>query len=121
MYKDINNKFNAKYILKSYLIALVWGGAILIPVYLADAQDLSAATFGVVLSAILFPFAKLFYDLIIGFKLEYRIKHSKMRYNPFVSRAVFFIYLLIFIFSIPLSPIGILYLLLKGIRNIIKK
>lgn len=121
MPQDDYNKITVKYILKSYLISLIWGSAILIPVYLANADDLSTVAFGVIFSGVLFPFAKLGYDLIIGFKLDDKIKHSNMRYNPFIDRFVFFIYLLIFIFSIPLAPFGIFYLLVRGIRNIIKK
>lgn len=113
MQQNIHNKIDANYIRKSYLISLIWAGAILIPVYLGNAKDVDSVTFGVVSSAILFPFARLVYDLIIGFKF-----YEKFGHHIFVERFIFFIYLIILVFSIPLAPFGILYLLT---RNIFKR
>jgi len=89
---DIHHTFNIKYILKAYAISIIWGGAILIPVYLANAENVTSVAFFVFLSSILFPFAKLVYDLVIGFKMNKKMEYP-VKYYPFLDRFIFFIYL----------------------------
>lgn len=121
MREENRHKINFTYMLKSYFIGIVWGSVIFIPTLLANVDDSSSVVFATILSVILFPFAKLVYDVVIGFKLEDKVKNTFMSSNYFLDRLLFLSNLFILILSILLAPFGILYLIGKGILKVIKK
>ena len=74
-------------------------------------KDFSALTY-IIVSLILFPFAKLIFDVIIRFKLKAIIEQQ--------SFTIYIVYPLLFIFSLYVAPIGILLLLIKALYTYLK-
>lgn len=64
--KPSSMPFDRKYVSKAYLVGLPMCLMILVIMYLTDDTDLSSVF---IISYILYPFAKFFYDLVMGFWL----------------------------------------------------
>ncbi len=120
MFADNKAEIGFKYIMTSYFIALVWISAIIIPVLLAKYQGGYVGGFSaiyyVVFSGVLFPFARIAYDIPIGFKLNDKVEHSSLANLPMIIGFLFFMYLLVLFFSVFLAPFGCLYLIVKGLQ-----
>jgi len=100
------------------MISLSWTSVFFLIFYWASEYEMLSLF---IISGTLFPFAKMVCDLFVGFKLDYKIKHSVVWINNiFIDKFKFFIYLVILIFSIPLAPFGIFYLLIRAFRKFIK-
>src|SRR5690625_7334380 len=104
MFADNKDEIGFKYIMTSYFIALIWISAIVIPVLLAKYQggyvgDCSAIYY-VFFSGVLFPFARMAYDILIGFKLNYKVEYALLDNLIIVVGFLFFMYLLVLRFIV---------------------
>lgn len=110
--KPSSMPFDRKYVSRAYLVGLPSCMIVLLVMYFADEFDLSSV---MILSYVVYPFAKFFYDLILGFRLARKIKNPS---NEAVARELdkfqfgmhFFI---VFFLSIFLAPFGLLSLLIR--------
>lgn len=110
--KPISMPFDRKYVSKAYLVGLPSCMIVLLVMYFADEFALSSV---MILSYVVYPFAKFFYDLILGFRLARIIKNPS---NEAVGRELdkfqfgmhFFI---LFFLGIFLAPFGLLFLLIR--------
>jgi len=79
--KNFRNQIDAKYILKCYMISLSWTGVFFLIFYWASEYEMLSFF---IIYGTLFPFAKMVCDLLVGFKLDYKIKHSVVWNNIFL-------------------------------------
>jgi hypothetical protein len=110
--KSINMPFDRKYVRKAYLIGLLGCVATSLIFYFTDNFELFPV---IIISYVLFPFAKFFYDVLLGFRLARRIKKTQ---NWVLQREIeqfqFAMYgFFIFALSMFLSPPGMLFLLIR--------
>jgi len=73
-----------------------------------------------IVSFILFPFAKLIFDVIIGFKLKEIIDKQTIGFY-YAYQLMFIVHLLLFLFSPAIAPFGILFLIGRALYRWIKK
>ncbi|KRG14631.1 hypothetical protein ACA30_10630 [Virgibacillus soli] len=106
------------YFLRSYGISLLLTGGFLILFYFTG--DLEEYILLFVLMGVLFPFAKIPFDLLIGFKIMDKIKHSQaLSYLDYQFQFLFS--LLFYIFSVFLAPLGIIYQIITYSYQAIKR
>lgn len=117
----MNENISLSYFLKSYGVGLFWLIVVLIGVNIAEAEDGQAIAMYFILSFVLFPLAKLVYDLLIGFRYPEQHRYFHTTAGPQLAKLILFIYLILLIFSIVLAPIGILYLMFHGVRYLFRK
>lgn len=101
-----NREFNLKYIGIAYLIGLIYATPVIFILYIMKIDTEQFLTFITVisLSFLLFPLAKFLFDSLGGF---YILQRSE--YNPLFWRAYVGLALVIFFFTIPLAPIGLIF------------
>ncbi|ASN06077.1 STM3941 family protein [Virgibacillus necropolis] len=108
---------NGKYMLKSYGLSLILTGVSFLFFYWANADDYIPFLF---VSFIMYPFAKIIYDVLLGFKFDY-----KMAKQSFISvyfyQLRFAIHVLIYYLSFYIAPLGIFYIILRTTYRLIKK
>lgn len=105
---QLEDKINQEYFMKNYLLSLILGAFALLLFYW-DEGNMSSLTY-IIVSFILFPFAKLLLDVIVGFKL--RTIMEKQTYTIYyVYQLIYLVYFLLFLFSLFVAPIGILFLI----------
>lgn len=115
MFTDYNKRIHSKYVWTSYGIALVWVCAIVIPVLLAEYQKNSVeseldALYFVIFSGVIFPLARIPYDLLIGFRLHDKQQKARL---PLMDACLFAIYLLVLLLSLFLAPFGVIYVIVR--------
>src|SRR5699024_6006973 len=109
---QLANQITKKYFLKSYLGSLILAVFAMLLFYW-DEGDFSSLIY-IIVSFILFPFAKLIFDVIIGFKLK-EIIDNQTFVTHYAYQLIYIVYLLLFLFSIPIEPLEILFLIIKAL------
>src|SRR5699024_5077284 len=71
-------------------------------------------------SFLLFPFAKVLYDAIIGFKLDEKVKKQESLIIYFYG-LIYTVYLLLFLFIVGIVPFGILFMIVRAVNSFLKK
>ncbi|MFP7495281.1 hypothetical protein SFC66_16000 [Terribacillus saccharophilus] len=110
--KPSSMPFDRAYVSKAFLMGLPGCMGFMLLLYFVDEFELSSV---MIISYILYPFAKFLYDVILGVRLGRIIKNPK---NELVGRELDKIqfgmhYIFIFILSIFLAPFGMLFLLIR--------
>ncbi|SNZ17578.1 hypothetical protein SAMN05421503_3297 [Terribacillus aidingensis] len=110
--KSRSMPFDRKYVRKAYLIGLMGCIATFLLFYFTDNLGMFPV---IIISYVLFPFAKFFYDVLLGFRLARRIKKTK---NWLLQREIeqfqYAMYgFFIFVLSMFLAPPGMLFLIMR--------
>ncbi|UTR16857.1 hypothetical protein MM221_10265 [Salipaludibacillus sp. LMS25] len=106
-----------KYLLKSYGLGFFLAAFTMLGFHWAGDNDMAPF---IVISFILYPFARIFYDVLVGFKLDYKMKGHFIEGQYFVKFKLI-IHFLIYFFSFFLAPLGILYLIMRTLYRFIRK
>lgn len=116
--KSNNRRINRDYMLKSYGYSLILA---IVAIFLFVIPDSSSVdTLYVIVSFILYPFAKAIYDVLIGFKIKDKLE-KQSGVTHFLYTFMYICHLLLFLFSFYVGPIGILYVLIKTAIHTFKK
>ena len=101
-----NREFNLKYVGIAYLIGLAYAAPITFFLYKMkfDTEQLLTYITVISLSFLLYPLAKFLFDNLGGFYIL-----QKSEYNHIFWRAYAGLALVIFLFTIPLAPIGLIF------------
>src|SRR5699024_4654760 len=109
----LEDKITIKYFLQSYGISLLLAAFSLFILAIGDILT-------IIVSFVLFPFSKVLYDAIIGFKLDEKIKkQDSIIIHIYVL--IYTVYLLLFLFSFFVAPFGILFMISRAIYWLFKK
>lgn len=108
----LEDKITKDYFLSTYSISLLIAG---FSWYILAMKDITL----IIVSFLLFPFAKVLYDAIIGFKIDEKMKKQDSVFIYFY-RLIYTIYLLLFIFSFVIAPFGVLFLLVRAVYRFLK-
>ncbi|MCT1576493.1 hypothetical protein M3E13_09380 [Oceanobacillus kimchii] len=109
-------QINRKYMLKSYIIGVI----ISIGAYILFGLTDDSYHVFVFVGVILYPFAKVFYDILLGFKLRFKADKQKTG-SLYLDQLDVLFNIFVYMFSIVIAPLGILYLIIKAVSNSIKK
>jgi|SRR5690625_3460659 len=114
----MDRRLNIKYIAGSYLFGLLFAGTIIFTLYMAkvDAEQFEFYVILMILSFLLYPFARFLFDSLGGFLLL-----EKSKYNPAIWRGYAGLCLIIFLLSIPLAPIGFIYVAIDLLTRKLRK
>lgn len=115
---QLADKITKKYFLKTYGLSLFLVGFTSLLFYWSD--DLNERMPLIIASFFLFPFAKVLFDAIIGFKLNEKEKKQTYIFLYFYQ-LIYFVYLLLFLFSFFIAPFGILFLIVRAVYRFFKK
>src|SRR5699024_8233286 len=97
---------------KSYLGSLILAVFAML-IFYWDEGDFSSLTY-IIVSFILFPFAKLIFDVIIGFKLKEFIYHQTI-VTYYTYKLIYIVYFILFLFCLSLAPFGILFIIIRAL------
>lgn len=103
--EEDNKEINGKYMLKAYIISLI----ISIFAYIFFSAEIDF----LILSFLFYPFAKIFYDNILGFKLSYKWKKQEMNFLYGIHVFHYLLNILVYYLSVLIAPLGILCLIIK--------
>jgi len=78
------------------------------------------STSALIVFFILYPFAKIVYDILLGFKLSFKIKKQDFS-TIYLTQFHYLLNFLVYMFSLVIAPFGVLYLILRAIYRFIKK
>lgn len=109
-------EIDQSYIKKAYGYGLIVGALALFITQLGYEGD---STLAVILSYGLYPYARIVWDLAIGFWLDYRFNTTPVYF--FYAQFKVAIHTLLLLFSLVLAPIGLLYLLVRTVYRKVKK
>ena len=109
----LEDKITQKYFLEAYGISLLIAGFSWI---ILSIQDMTM----IIGSFLLFPFAKVLYDAVIGFKLDGKLKKQDSIVIAFYG-LIYTVYLLLFLFSVAIAPFGILFMIFRAVYRLFKK
>ncbi|MBP1971424.1 hypothetical protein J2Z83_003563 [Virgibacillus natechei] len=109
---------NGKYLLQSYGISLLLTGAAFLMFYWSDDDGNTSLLIG---SFILYPFAKVIWDVLLGFRLRYKMEEDESSVSIFFYRFMFFIHILLYLFSLVIAPFGIIYYIFIAVRHQARK
>lgn len=113
------NQINHEYFKKSYLLGLILTIFSMVLFYWGD-KEMSSANY-MFISFVFFPFAKLMFDAMIGFKLKSTIE-KQSNTNQYVYQLIYiFSCFLLFLISPFVGPIGILFLITSALHRWIKR
>ncbi|WP_416150192.1 STM3941 family protein [Salipaludibacillus sp. HK11] len=107
----INRSINRSYFLKSYGYGFILFAISFILFYLLISKD-DNYLFYIIVSFILYPFAKVLIDWLFGFKLRHRLDKQKGITYYFKQLIIMFDFFLFHV-SLFIAPIGILFLLIR--------
>ncbi|MCM3227368.1 hypothetical protein [Terribacillus saccharophilus] len=110
--KPISMPFERKYVSKAYLVALPMCLMMLVVIYLTYDDGHS---FLLIISYVFYPFAKFFYDVVIGFWLGRKIKKaSNYAIEMSLDKIQYAMYgFFVYFSSLLLAPLGMLFLLIR--------
>ncbi|TFJ92767.1 STM3941 family protein [Lentibacillus salicampi] len=108
------SQVNGKYLLQSYGISLLLTVAAFLMFHWSDDEGNTPL---LVASFILYPFAKVIWDVLLGFRLRYKMDKDESSVSMFFYRFIFFVHLLLYLFSLVIAPLGILYYIFIAIRH----
>lgn len=109
----LEDKITKEYFLDTYGISLCIAGFSWI---ILSIEDITL----IIGSFLLFPFAKVLYDAIIGFKLDEKVKKQESLIIYFYG-LIYTVYLLLFLFSVAIAPFGILFMIVRAVYRFLKK
>ncbi|MFD1068254.1 STM3941 family protein [Oceanobacillus locisalsi] len=116
--KKNRSQVNGKYLLQSYGFSLLLtGGAFLM---FHESGDDSKGPL-LVVSFILYPFAKVIWDILLGFRIRYKMDKEESVISIYLYRLIIFIHLFLYLFSLVIAPIGIIYYIFIVIRHQVMK
>src|SRR5699024_9847327 len=116
---SFTNQINQEYFKKSYLLSLIIAIFSMVLSYW-DEKDINSPIY-LITSFVLFPFAKLMFDAMIGFKLKSTIE-KQSNTNQYVYQLIYIIScFLLFLISPFVGPIGILFLITSALHRWIKR
>lgn len=117
--ESFTNQINHEYFKKSYLLGLILTIFSMVLFYWGD-KEMSSANY-MIISFVFFPFAKLMFDAMIGFKLKSTIE-IQSNTNKYVYQLIYiFSCFLLFLISPFVGPIGILFLITSALHRWIKR
>ncbi|WP_130860045.1 STM3941 family protein [Gracilibacillus phocaeensis] len=105
-------EINSKYIGKAYGFGLILAMFTYFLFHLSNAVDLAY----IVVSFVLYPFAKMIYDILIGFRFS-----DKMDSSIYLAQFHYLLNFIVYLFGLVIAPFGILYFVCKTIYHFIKK
>src|SRR5699024_3654973 len=117
--ESFTNQINQEYFKKNYLLSLIIAIFSMVLAYW-DEKDINSQNY-IITSFVLFPFAKLIFDVMIGFKLKSIIK-KQSKTNKYVYQIFYIVgYFLLFLISPFVGPVGILFLITRALHRRIKR
>lgn len=108
-----------KYILKSYIFSLILAGFTAF-LFSWDSSKNEDTSF-IVVSFILYPFAKVFFDGLLGFRINDKLANQEGLIVQRFYGLLFLVHLGLFMISLYLAPFGMLYLITRGVAQYIKR
>jgi len=117
--QKLNDRVNKKYFLGSYGYSLIFAILALFLFFLTHG-DVGYFIL-IIIQFILFPFAKLVYDLLIGFRVSDYIDKQEHAITIYIERVLFIVHLIVYIFTLFIALFGILYLIIVSLIRFIKK
>lgn len=115
---SFTSQINQEYFMKNYLLSLIIFIFSMLLFYWGD-NDMASLNY-VITSFVLFPFAKLLFDVMIGFKLKSSVKKQSKTMN-YMYQLIYIVYFVLFLVSPFVGPVGILYLITRSLHRWIKK
>lgn len=116
---SFTNEINQEYFMKNYLLSLIIITFSMALFYWGE-KDISSPNY-LITSFVLFPFAKLMFDVMIGFKLKSTIE-KQSNTNKYAYQLFYIIgYFLLFLVSPFVGPIGILFFITRALHRWSKK
>lgn len=109
----INRSINRSYFLKSYGYGFIIFAVSFIFFYLLISRN-DDYLFYIIVSLILYPFAKVLIDWLFGFKLRHKLDKQK-GFTYYIESLIYMFDFLLFHVSFFIAPIGILFLLIRFI------
>lgn len=105
------SEINSTYFLRAYGFSLL---VTVIGFFLFRNGDTSNYGYFLVTSFLLYPFAAVIYDRLIGFRLKSKLNRQTTGFAP-LTQLHYVLYLIIYFFSVFLAPFGIIYLIGRAI------
>lgn len=112
--KRLYRKIDHKYIKKSLIISLI---LTIISAFLIDLIDSRAL---IIVFFISFPFAKMVYDLLIGFHITFKID-NEIGITLYLRQVHYLAYFFVYMFGPALAPFGIIYLIIKYVVKLFRR
>ncbi|MDX8045386.1 STM3941 family protein [Gracilibacillus sp. S3-1-1] len=112
--RKARSQVNGKYLLQSYGISFLLTSAAFLLFYWSDKDENHSLLVG---SFILYPFAKVIWDVLLGFRLRYKMDKDESSLSIFFYRLLFFIHLFLYFFSLVIAPFGIIYYIFIAVRH----
>lgn len=109
----LKDKISKEYFLQTYGISFLIA---CFSLFILSIDDMT----WIIGSFLLFPFAKIVYDVIIGFKIDEKMKKQDTLVPAFYG-LIYTIYLLLFLSSIVVAPFGIVFMVIRAMYLIFKK
>ena len=120
--ESFTNQINLQYFWKNYLLSLIIAISFMVILYEGE-KNINSLNY-LITSFVLFPFAKLMIDVMIGFKLKSTIEKQSKK-NKYVYQLFYTIgtigYFLLFSVGPLVGPIGILFLITSALHSWNKK
>lgn len=113
------DRINKKYFLKSYGYSLIFAVIALFFFFVTNGDR--GYFILIILQFILFPFSKLLYDVLVGFKINDFLDKQDHMAIIYLDRLLILVYLFIYLFTFILGPLGILYLVIVSSYRFIKR
>lgn len=117
--QKLSDRVNKKYFFGAYGYSLIF--AILALFFFFLTQGDIGYFILIIIQFILFPFAKLVYDLLIGFRVNDYIDKQEHAITVSIERLLFIVHLVVYIFTLFIAPFGILYLIILSLVRVINK
>lgn len=106
-----------EYYFKNFLLGFIWA-AIFIFVWFDDKDKISLVSILSVISAILFPFSRLFLETILSRFISEKFKANRSTKNTSAENGLFaMFYTITFIFTLPIILISLIFKVVKISRQ----
>lgn len=115
----INRTIDRSYFLKSYGYSFILFAISFILFYLLISKN-NDYLFYIIVSFILYPFARVLIDWLFGFKLRYSLKKQK-GFTYYFEQLKYMLDFILFHVSLFVAPIGLVFLLIRFIVNRMKR
>lgn len=110
------HRLDNAYLLKTSIYSLVLAGFMA----LLYSRDGGADTLVVVVSFILYPFAKILFDCIVGFKIKDKLENQTGLLIMNIYAMLFIVDIILFMTSFYVGPVGILFLIVWNVFRYLK-
>ena len=112
--QQAESQVNGSYLLKLYGISLLLTIGAFFMLHVTDDDE---SAFILVIPLVFYPYAKVIWDILVGFKLKHKMDKDESSVSMFFYRFMFFVDMVIYFFSIVLAPIGIVYVIVVSVRR----